>query len=227
VTPDLLAKDPENRYLSRASRFRMPSMILRDVALSTSELINLKMGGKPVYPYQPPDVWETLSITKERDFTYPDSKGPDRYRRSIYSFWRRTIGPTNMFDASARQACKVRSALTSTPLHALTTLNDITWVEAARVLAAHAMKATPDHAAQITWVFRRVLARPPLAKDLATLQRAYDKQLALFSADPAAAVAFVATGEAPAETTLAVPEHAALSAVCLALYNLDESLTRE
>ena len=226
ITPDLLQKDPENRLISRASRFRMPSMILRDLALSVSGLFNPKMGGKPVYPYQPSEVWETLAITKERDFTYPASSGPDLYRRSLYTFWRRTIGPTNTFDASARQACKVRSSLTSTPLHALTTLNDITWVEASRVLAEHAMQVKPDRRAQITWAFRRILARAPAEKDLAQLQSAYEKQFAIFSADPSAAAAFVAVGSAP-KSSLPAVDHAALSAVCLLLFNLDESLTRQ
>ena len=226
ITPDLLQKDPENRLISRASRFRMPSMILRDLALSVSGLLNPKMGGKPVYPYQPSEVWETLAITKERDFTYPASSGPDLYRRSLYTFWRRTIGPTNLFDASARQACKVRSSLTSTPLHALTTLNDITWVEASRVLAEHAMQQNPDRSAQIRWAFSKILARAPTERDLAKLQPAYEKQLAIFSADPAGAAAFVAVGSAP-KSSLPAVDHAALSAVCLLLFNLDESLTRQ
>ena len=126
----------------------------------------LEMGGKPVYPYQPDDVWETLAITKERDFTYPASSGTGLYRRSLYTFWRRTVGPVNMFDASPRQACRIRAGPTSTPLHALTTLNDITWTEAARVLAEKAMKASPERASQITWAFRRILSRMPTAKDL-------------------------------------------------------------
>ncbi|HSI73704.1 MAG TPA: DUF1549 domain-containing protein, partial [Fimbriimonas sp.] len=130
VTPKLLARDPDNRLLARASRFRLSSTILRDVALASSGLLNRKMGGNPVYPYQPPGIWDGLSITKERDFTYPQSKGADLYRRSIYTFWRRTVAPGNMFDASSRQVCTVRPSLTSTPLHALTTLNDPTWVEA-------------------------------------------------------------------------------------------------
>lgn len=115
VSGETLLQDPENRLMSRASRFRLPSMILRDTALASSGLLNSKMYGKPVYPYQPDAVWETLAITKERDFTYPASSGSDLYRRSIYTFWRRTIGPVNMFDSSSRQSCKVRSIPTSTP----------------------------------------------------------------------------------------------------------------
>ena len=142
VTPEHRARDLENRLYSRASRFRMPSLILRDWALAASGLLDLRIGGRPVYPYQPDAIWEALAITKERDFTYPASTGKDLYRRSLYTFWRRTVGPANMFDASNRQTCRVRSGTTSTPLHALTTLNDPTWVEAARALAERSMKAS-------------------------------------------------------------------------------------
>ena len=120
----------------------MPAMILRDWALASSGLLDNQIGGAPVYPYQPDNVWEPLAITKERDFTYPASQGSDLYRRSLYTFWRRTVAPANMFDASNRQACRVRSSNTSTPLHALTTLNDPTWVEAARVLAQKSNAST-------------------------------------------------------------------------------------
>lgn len=227
VKPEHLQRDPENRLMARASRFRMPSLVLRDVALSASGLINLKMGGKPVYPYQPEAVWETLAITKERDFTYPASSGPDLYRRSLYTFWRRTIGPVNMFDASTRQACKVRSTPTSTPLHALTTMNDVTWVEAARVLAEKALQSSPDRAARITFAFRRVLGRAPATLDLEVLTRAFDRQLAHYNANPAAAGELLRAGIAPRGAELPAADHAAMTALCLALFNLDETLTRE
>ena len=227
ISPQQLQQDPENRLTGRAARFRMPSLVLRDAALAASGLLDQRIGGKPVYPYQPDEIWETLAITKERDFTYPASTGPDLYRRSLYTFWRRTIGPANMFDASARQTCKVRLAVTSTPLHALTTLNDLTWVEAARVLAGKAMKASPDVPQQITWAFRRVLTRPPVETETALLTRAFEKQLARYSNDPKAAEAFIARGNAPRDTSLPPASHAAMSAVCLALFNTDETLTRE
>jgi hypothetical protein len=227
VTPEMLARDPENRLMARASRFRMPSMVLRDSALAAAGLLNPKLGGKPVYPYQPADVWETLAITKERDFTYPASSGTDLYRRSLYTFWRRTVGPVNMFDASARQACKVRVSVTSTPLHALTTLNDATWSEAARVLAARALRASADRPAQISHAFRAVLGRVPAAKELEILSRAHDRQAAHFAARPADAAALVSVGAAPREESLDPISHAAMASVCLAILNLDEALSRE
>jgi hypothetical protein len=227
ISKENIARDPENRLFAHAARFRSPSLVLRDVALSASGLLDLRMGGKPVYPYQPDSVWETLAITKERDFTYPASKGGDLYRRSIYTFWRRTIGPVNMFDASTRQVCKVRAGVTSTPLHALTTLNDPTWAEAARVLAARAMQNAPEPAAQTAWAFRRVLGRAPKPEQAAILTRAYEKQLTIYRQDATAATAAVTIGNAPRAEKLPPAEHAAMSAVCLAIFNLDQSLTRE
>ncbi|MEY5027265.1 MAG: hypothetical protein RLZZ244_2793 [Verrucomicrobiota bacterium] len=227
VSPELIQRDPENRLMARGARFRASALILRDAALAASGLLERRVGGQPVYPYQPEGVWETLAITKERDFTYPASSGPDLYRRSLYTFWRRTLGPTNMFDASNRQTCKVRQAATNTPLHALTTLNDPTWAEAARVLAARGMEERSETRERLEFVFRRVLGRRPAAADLELLERAYGRQLALFGRDPEAAASVTKAGQAPVASVGNVAEHAALSAVCLAILNLDEALTRE
>ena len=227
VLPQHLEKDPENRLHARGSRFRMPSMVLRDVALSASGLIDLKMGGRPVYPYQPDAIWEALAITKERDFTYPASAGSDLYRRSLYTFWRRTVSPANMFDTANRQTCSVRASLTSTPLHALTTLNDPTWVEAARVLAEKSLQAATDQDGRLSHAFRRVLGRRPTDYDLDALRRMHGRQLAIYQADHTAAKQLVSVGEHPRDESLDLAEHAAMSSVCLAIFNLDEALARE
>ena len=227
VTADHLAKDPENRLHARATRFRMPSMVLRDVALAASGLVDLRVGGHPVYPYQPDEIWEALAITKERDFTYPASHGPDLYRRSLYTFWRRTVSPANMFDMANRQTCTVRASQTSTPLHALTTLNDPTWVEAACVLAETSMKAAGDLDGRLTHAFRRVLGRKPTAYDLDALKRMHGRQLAIYGTDMDAAKQLLAVGESKRDKTLDPAGHAALTSVCLAIFNLDEALTRE
>jgi hypothetical protein len=227
VSRELVQMDPENRLLARGARFRMPSMILRDVALGASGLLDNRVGGAPVYPYQPDQIWESLAITKERDFTYPTSSGKDLYRRSLYTFWRRTVGPANMFDAANRQVCKVRQNITNTPLHALTTLNDPTWAEAARVLAARSMEAAKKRDERLSYAYRRVLGRSPTDRDRAMLGKAFDKQLAIYQADPAAAAEVVAIGSAPKNEKLDPVEHAAFTAVCLILLNLDEALTRE
>ncbi|MEP6755827.1 MAG: PSD1 and planctomycete cytochrome C domain-containing protein [Chthonomonadales bacterium] len=228
VTAQLWERDPENRLLARAPRFRMPSLILRDIALSTSGLLNDKIGGKPVYPYQPIDIWEGLAITKERDFTYPQSKGADLYRRSLYTFWRRTVAPGNMFDASVRNTCKVRTSSTSTPLHALTTLNDITWVEASRNLAQHVIKEHAGSApGMIAKAFQIVCARQPEKTETLALTRIFNRATAEFSANQKSAEAFLKIGDSVRDASIPVAEHAALTAACLAIYNLDEAMTRE
>jgi hypothetical protein len=227
VSPEHLAKDPENRLYGRASRFRMPAMVLRDVALAASGLIDGRIGGQPVYPYQPDAIWESLDVTKERDFTYPASHGADLYRRSLYTFWRRTVSPANIFDSANRQTCTVRASQTCTPLHALTTLNDPTWVEAARVLAAKGMQSRPDLDGRLGFAFRRVLGRRPTDYELAALQRTYKRQRAFYGDDAEAAKRLVSVGESPRDEALDLADHAALSATCLAILNLDEALTRE
>ncbi len=227
VTAEHLAKDPENRLHARAARFRMPSMVLRDVALAASGLVDLRIGGQPVYPYQPDEIWEALAITKERDFTYPASHGPDLYRRSLYTFWRRTVSPANMFDMANRQTCTVRASQTSTPLHALTTLNDPTWVEASRVLAEKSMKAASDLDGRLTHAFRRILGRKPTAYDLDALKQMHARQREIYGTDMDAAKQLLAVGESSRDKTLDPAGHAAMTSVCLAIFNLDEALTRE
>ena len=227
VTREQLAADPENRLLARFPRVRLPAMVLRDLALATSGLLDRRIGGKPVYPYQPAGIWDTLAITKERDFTYPASSGADLYRRSLYTFWRRTVGPANMFDASSRQACRVRAGSTNTPLHALTTLNDATWNEAARVLAANLIRTLPDDPARQEKLFQLVLARQPARSERAALAKMLQQQLDFFSSDPAAAKKATSAGSAPRDEQLDPARWAAWTQVCLAVYNLDEALTRE
>jgi hypothetical protein len=227
VTKAHLQKDPENKLLARAPRLRLPSMVLRDVALRSSGLLSPKVGGVPVYPYLPDSPWESLAITKERDFSYPQSKGADLYRRSLYTFWRRTIAPVNMFDSSARQTCRVRTAVTSSPLHALTMLNDPTWVEAARVLAQRVTKEQTTDEARLARAFALVLGRAPAGPEPALLAKMLTNQRAVYAADAKAAEALLAIGESKRDATIPAAEHAALTATCLALYNLDAAITRD
>ena len=133
ATPEMIEKDPANRLFTRGPRFRMSAQVLRDQALAVSGLLVQKLGGPGVMPYQPLGVWSDFSLGQ---IQYKQGHGEDLYRRSLYIFWRRSVGPTVLFDNPARQACTVRPSLTNTPLHALTTLNDVTFVEAARVFAA-------------------------------------------------------------------------------------------
>jgi cytochrome c553 len=226
VSATQLQKDPENKLLGRAPRLRLPSLLLRDLALGASGLLVDKQGGAPVYPYMPPSPWESLAITKERDFTYPTSKGADLYRRSLYTFWRRTIAPVNMFDTSARQTCRVRLSTTSSPLHALTMLNDPTWVEASRALAQRVWPAGDD-TARLAQAYRLVLGRAPTGREPALLADLLAHQRRLYAADAKAAEALLTHGESRRDPTIPATEHAALTAACLALFNLDAALTRD
>jgi Protein of unknown function (DUF1553) len=225
---EMFETDPSNHLLARAPAFRLPSPLLRDLALASSGILDLRMGGKPVYPYQPAGIWDGLSITKERDFTYPQSKGADLHRRSLYTFWRRTVAPGNMFDSSTRTICSVKPSLTNTPIHALITLNDVTWTEAGRALADKVIRETSpnDIKAQLSRAFLRVCSREPSAGELEILGRSFEKARNEFISNPQAATTYLNHGEAARESTAAAPHFAALSAVCVSILNLDEALTR-
>lgn len=223
----VVEQDPGNEYLARAARTRLPAPLLRDLALAASGLLDKRIGGAPVYPYQPERVWESLAITKERDFTYPASHGADLYRRSLYTFWRRTISPLNMFDSSPRQSCKVRPVSTNLPLHALTMLNDPTWVEAGRVLAEQVLLQQPDDRARITEIVLRVLSRRPDAGSLESLMNLLNIQRAYFREHPDRASAYLAIGEAPRNPGLEAVEHAAWARLALGVLNLQEAMCRE
>ena len=164
--------DPENRYLARGPRFRMPSWMLRDQALFVSGLLQDKLGGPAVKPYQPEGIWEEATFGKK---SYVQDHGDALYRRTLYIFWRRIVGPTMLFDNSARQTCVIKATRTNTPLQALVTLNDVTYVEAARVLAQRVLLTNrgQEHAA-LAQAFRLVTCREPSTAEAALL-KAQDK----------------------------------------------------
>lgn len=224
LTPHLLERDPENRLLARASRYRMPSWLLRDVALATSGLLSTKMGGPAVKPYQPEGIWEEATFGKK---TYQQDHGESLYRRSLYIFWRRIVAPTMFFDNATRQTCTVKSLRTNTPLHALTTLNDITYVEAARVLAQRTMEHTADSDAQLERIFQIVLSRPPSPPELEIVKSRWEILRQQYAADPESAKGLLAVGEFPRNENLPAVEHAALTGICQLVLNLDEALTKE
>jgi hypothetical protein len=227
VTAAMVKLDPENSLLSRGARFRLPSMILRDLALASCGLLNPAVAGTPVYPYQPPGIWDSLDITDERSFAYPQSHGPDLYRRSIYTFWRRTISPGDMFDSATRQTCTVNDPITSTPMHALTTLNDVTWVEAARVLAQNVIHGRPTADERLTLAFRSICGRAPSKWELGVLRSSLWRSANEYSGNVQAASQLISEGESPHDAKIDVAWFAAYTTVCLSIYNLDEALTRE
>ena len=178
VPAGMAERDPENRLLARGSRFRWPSWMLRDQALAVSGLLVEKMGGPPVKGYQPAGVWEDATFGQIR---YTQEKGDSLYRRSLYTFWRRIVGPTMFFDVSNRQGCTVRSGRTNTPLHALVTMNDVTFVEAARALAQQTLRSTvaKDDTMRVSEMFRRCASRMPSAAEV----EVFLKRLALLRAN--------------------------------------------
>ena len=224
VTPDRFERDPENRLLARGPRHRMPSWMLRDQALAAAGLLVDDRGGPAVKPYQPDGIWEEATFGKK---TYRQDQGAALYRRSLYVFWRRIVGPTTFFDAGARQVCTVKVGRTNTPLHALVTLNDPAYVEAARVMAQGVAMSTGSDETKLENAFRVLTARFPTAQERGILQARLETLRRQYAADPEAARLLVTTGEAARPESLDPAEHAAWTALCSLLMNLDETLTRE
>jgi hypothetical protein len=198
--------------------------MLRDQALAAAGLLVEKRGGPAVKPYQPEGIWEEATFGKK---TYQQDHGAALYRRSLYVFWRRIVGPTTFFDAGARQVCTVKIARTNTPLHALVTLNDTAFVEAARVMAQGVTVAADTDVDRIAYAFRVLTARAPTARERALLLGRLEKLRGQFGADPAAALQLASVGEAARPESLDPVEHAAWTAMVSLLMNLDEVLSKE
>jgi hypothetical protein len=229
VTPEQLAADPENRLLARASRVRLRGEVLRDQALFQSGLLVPKVGGPSVRPYMPEGVWdETSKYGNLRGYEHQKDEG--LYRRTLYTIWKRTAGPPTMliFDSPTREVCTVKRSRTNTPLQALALLNEVTYVEAARVLAEGMLRnAGADPTAQIRWATQRVLQRDPSAAELELLLKGMQERLSFFGSQPQAAKALLAAGERKAAGDLPVDRLAAAAMTANVLLNLDEVITRE
>jgi len=225
VTPDLHEHDPENRLLARMTRQRLPSWMIRDQALFVSGLLVEKQGGPSVKPYQPGGVWAEATFGKKR---YSQDKGEALYRRSLYTFWRRIVGPTMFFDESKRQTCEVRRTRTNTPLHALITLNDIAYVEAARAMAQRVLKeGGVDDDARVRHAFRLATSRLPKPQEQVLLRKRAEQLRTNYKKDTEAAKALLTVGEFKRDETLEAADHAAYTALCNLILNLDEVITRE
>jgi hypothetical protein len=226
VTPPLLQKDPDNRLLARGPRLRLSAEMVRDQALAISGLLVERLGGPSVKPYQPAGLWKELTGAED----YVQDHGPDLYRRSLYTYWKRTVAPPSMitFDAAGREACTVRETRTNTPLQALTLMNDVTYVEAARVLAQRVLHDggnTPEE--RITLAFRLALARRPRNEELRVLLAGLQDYLGRFLANRQGALELLGAGESPRDERLHVEELAAYTAVAGLILNLDEVITKE
>lgn len=225
LTPALLQRDPENRLLARGSRFRLSAETIRDQALAASGLLVERLGGPSVKPYQPAGLARELGAE-----AYRQDHGANLYRRGLYTFWKRTVTPPTMmtFDAAGRETCVVRETRTNTPLQALTLMNDITYVEAARVLAQRIMiegGKTPEE--RLTLAFRLVTGRRPRPVELAILVGAYHEHHDQYHKNPSVARKMAGSGESPRDERLSVPELAAYSTVAGMILNLDEAINKE
>jgi hypothetical protein len=226
VTPQLLEKDPRNRLLAHYPRRRLDAENIRDQALALSGLLCAKIGGPSVFPPQPAGLWQA-AFNGER--TYPTSTGEDRYRRGLYTFWRRTVPYPSMatFDAPSREVCTIRRMPTNTPLQALVTLNDPVYVEMAQALGRRIIQeggATP--ADRAGYALRLALCRPPTPEQVQTLTALYERQLTYYRAHPDDARKLATDPLGPLPATVAPAEAAAWTVVGNVLLNLDGVLNK-
>jgi hypothetical protein len=221
-----LPSDPENRLLARGPRLRLPAEMIRDQALAASGLLVEKTGGPSVKPYQPPDLLKDMVFSNMT--SYPQDKGDGLWRRSLYTYWKRTILNPSMlvFDASAREQCTVRETRTNTPLQALNLMNDVTYLEAARMLAERMITTRIGARERLKFGFRAVTSRYPGRVELETLERSLVDRVAHFSSHPEEARRLLAIGEKRNRPDLNPVELAAHTVVASLILNLDESITR-
>ena len=230
VTKEMQDRDPTNKLLARGARFRLPAETIRDNALAVAGLLSDRFGGPSVSPYQPANLWDDVAVGADYEGTvYKQDKGEGLYRRSMYTFWKRTCPPPglNTFDAPEREVCTSRRSRTNTPLQALVLMNDPTYLEAARKLAERAMTEggeSPD--SRLTFAFRLALSRKPSPAESAVLVKTYQHQLAKYQQAPAAAKALLSHGDSPRNEFLNEPDLAAWTAVMSLILNLDEAITK-
>jgi hypothetical protein len=231
ASAELLKKDPRNELLARGPRFRLSAEQIRDQALFVSGLMVERLGGPSVRPYQPGDLWRQIShygSSPATSQTFVQDHGEKLYRRSLYTYWKRTLPPVNLavFDAPNREVCSIGRASTNTPLQALVTLNDPQYVEAGRTFAERLAKLSGDDTAKLGEGFLLATGRKPVEQELTVLRGALERERTRYRSDPAAASALLATGESPRDAALDPAEHAAWAQTCSLLLNLSESLTR-
>lgn len=228
LTKEKKEKDPENIYLSRGARYRIPAEMIRDVVLSSSGLLNDEIGGPSVKPYQPKGIWEASTANRGDLARYLQDSGRQLYRRGIYTFIKVTLPPPAMivFDASSRDHCEVKRQKTNTPLQALIMLNDPAVLEASRVLAERTVgrKTSPEE--KIRELFQRIVCRAPSDNELNLLVTYYDKELLKFSKDKKKAQRVLNVGEYAHEKGVKTDQAAALMRVISTIYNMEEAITK-
>ena len=226
ASTDAMQRDPGNRLLTRGPRVRLPAEMIRDQVLAMAGLLVEKIGGPSVMPYQPPGLWKEIGM---QNTDYDQGHGADLYRRSLYTYWKRTAAPPAMinFDASMREDCVVRASATDTPLQALNLMNDEQFLEAARFVGQRMLKeggATTD--SRLRFGFRLALARYPTDAELAVLRKDLQFHLNYFS-DEAKVTQYLRQGESTADTELKPRDLAAYASVASLVLNLDETITKE
>jgi len=230
ATPQQMERDPENRLFARAPRLRLGAEFVRDLALMTSGLLAEKLGGASVKPYHPAGLWEEMAFGG--DFTaqkYVQDHGESLYRRSMYTFWKRTVPPPSLqtFDAPEREFCIVRRSVTNTPLQALILMNDPTYVEAARKFAERIMtEGGISDASRLGFAFETATSRPIQQRERQVLMRLFNRQYTRYRKDRDAALKILSVGESPRNPKLDTAELAAWAAVAGAILNLDETITK-
>jgi hypothetical protein len=226
ATSELKEKDPANKWLARQGRFRLDAEMVRDNALAISGLLSPQIGGPSVKPYQPDGYWQHLNFPKRK---WQNDKGPNLYRRGLYTYWQRTfLHPSLLaFDAPSREECTVERPRSNTPLQALVLLNDPTYVEAARAFAARIVgEGGTDEAQRLAFAFSTALNRAPAAGESDLLLALYHKHLEEYKGDAEAAAALKSIGEAPAPNDIDGSELAAWTSVARVILNLHETITR-
>jgi hypothetical protein len=228
VTPRKYELDPENRLLTRGPRFRLDAEMIRDNALYVSGLLVEKIGGRGVKPYQPEGIWEAVGYTASNTAKFSQDHGEALYRRSLYTFWKRTAPPPALltFDAPSREKYCTRRERTDTPLQALVTMNDIQFVEASRKFAERILEHSHNPTQRLDFGFRTITARHPSSAELTTLENALTKFSKKYQNDSGSAEKLLSIGEAPADKSLNKPELAAYTMVANLLLNLDEALNK-
>lgn len=229
VNPDKLAVDPDNRLLARGPRFRLDAETIRDQALAVSGLLIDKIGGKSVKPYQPAGLWKPVGFGGSNTSVFVQDKGEKLFRRSMYTFWKRTVPPPSMatFDAPDRETCAVRRARTNTPLQALVLMNDVQYVEAARKFAERVISEGGSSVEErVTFAFRSVVARQPNAAEMQSLTDLLTEYLSEFRKSPDAAAKLLSAGESSRNEQLDANDLAAWTMVTHLLLNLSESVTK-
>jgi hypothetical protein len=228
VTKEKLDKDRDNRLLSRGPRFRMDGEMVRDYALATSGLLVRKLGGPSVKPYQPTGVWEAVAMIGSNTRDYKQDTGENLYRRSMYTFWKRAAPPASMeiLNAPNRETCAVRRERTDTPIQALVTLNDVQFVEAARVLAGRAVKASATDDIRIDFLAKRLLSRSFRPEELKIVKASLARLRDHYKDRPDDAKKLIAFGESKADPSLDAAELASWTMLVNELMNLDEVLNK-